>query len=62
MAEPAGIEDVIAVHGRQATHWRGCWRVHHQCAIVLLERILASDTWAAECAEFGCTDPDHSSR
>lgn len=58
----------LCVHGvvgcvfckRQSTHWQGCWRAdgHHACAVALLERILASDTWAAECAELGCTD-DH---
>lgn len=49
---------------RVSTHWQGCWKSagHHACAVALLERILASDTWAAECAELGCTDDDHSSR
>lgn len=47
---------------RQGTHWQGCWRAHHECAVVLLERILAHPSWADECEEFGCTDPEHSSR
>lgn len=25
---------------RTRTHWVGCWRDHHDCAIVLLERLL----------------------
>jgi hypothetical protein len=45
-----------AVSERQGTHWAGCWRAHHECAVVLLERILASPEWATECEEFGCHD------
>lgn len=22
---------------RQGTHWEGCWRAHHECAVSLLE-------------------------
>jgi len=29
---------------RQGTHWQGCWRAHHQCAIHLLDLILREDT------------------
>lgn len=47
---------------RATSHWQGCWKVHHACAVALLERILASDTWADECAELGCTDEDHTGR
>jgi len=26
-----------------STHWQGCWRAHHQCAISLLDKILRDD-------------------
>lgn len=41
-----------------STHWQGCWKEHHECAVVLLDRILAHPDWAAECEEFGCHDED----
>ena len=25
----------------QRTHWEGCWREHHECAVALLERLMA---------------------
>lgn len=52
-------------------HWPECWRVHHECAIALLDKILRDETmgydevrrrlaearaWAGECEEFGCHD------
>lgn len=28
---------------RQGTHWEGCWRAHHECAVSLLDKILSED-------------------
>lgn len=25
---------------REGTHYIGCWRIHHDCAVALLERIV----------------------
>lgn len=56
---------------RQSTHWEGCWRAHHECAVHLLDKILRDEAlgavearrrlaeareWATECEEFGCHD------
>lgn len=24
-----------------ATHWEGCWRAHHACAVAMIERLIA---------------------
>lgn len=29
---------------RQGTHWEGCWRAHHECAINLLDKIFREET------------------
>lgn len=29
---------------RLGTHWEGCWRAHHECAISLLDKILREET------------------
>lgn len=29
---------------RQGTHWEGCWRTHHECAVSLLDKILRDET------------------
>ena len=28
---------------RQSTHWQGCWKSHHACAVALLDKILRED-------------------
>lgn len=33
---------------RQGTHWQGCWRAHHACAVSLLDKILREDTIGEE--------------
>lgn len=38
------------------THWNGCWRDHHRCAVVLLDLLIDSPEWDADCREFGCHD------
>lgn len=27
-----------------STHWEGCWRAHHECAVSLLDKILRDET------------------
>jgi hypothetical protein len=27
-----------------STHWQGCWKAHHECAVHLLDLILREDT------------------
>lgn len=29
---------------RQGTHWEGCWRAHHECAVSLLDKIFREET------------------
>ena len=29
---------------RIGTHWQGCWRAHHECAVSLLDKILREET------------------
>jgi len=29
----------IKPRGRVRTHWSGCWRVHHDCAVARVERL-----------------------
>lgn len=24
----------------QTTHWVGCWREHHECAVALIDRLI----------------------
>ena len=28
---------------RDKTHWEGCWRVHHECAVAKIERQSEAD-------------------
>ena len=46
---------------RQETHWEGCWREHHGCAVAMLEKLLAHENllcWDTEYPEHGAADPD----
>lgn len=44
---PAPLTVIPKKYDKVGSHWKGCWRVHHECAVAKIEKIqelLREDT------------------